>query len=227
LFKNGAYQDIQGKYDLIVSFGVIEHVTSPTDFLQTLKQALQPDGMILLGQPIQNSQSYDVFFIDHLHHFFLSHLDAYFVKTGFKEVERSVGYNPMTNFSIHLLTPVSEAVSLPGYDPIEWRLASFIEEFQALNHFLQEHSGKTIYAYGASECLKLYEANTKLQDYITGIVDDFQPAALKLNDLEQIHPLETVFVLTMNPAYQDKVFRQIKDKFPSALIYSVQRKCVL
>lgn len=225
--KNGTYQDIEGQFDLIISFGVIEHVPSPTDFLKTLRKFLNPEGLLLIGQPIQDNQSYDIFFIDHLHHFFLPHLSAYFAKTGFHELAQHVGHGPMTNFSLHLLQAASPQEKSVESQPSHWNLSGFYEEFQALDQFLAEQVGKNIYAYGASECLKLYEANTGLQSYIKGVLDDFQPTALKLGDLEKDQSEEVCFILTMNTAYQEKVSHQIKERFPTSLIYSVQRKSVL
>jgi SAM-dependent methyltransferase len=227
----GSYHDVSGTYDLIVSFGVIEHVVSPTDFLRTLRRALKPGGRLVLGQPIQDAVSYDVFFADHLHHFFLRHLSAYFEKTGWVEQHRLVGYGPMPNFSLHLLAAGQEPTKWQFGNPLagpRFELADFKAQFAALDTYLAERQPLgPIYAYGASECLKLFEANTRLTEVVSGVIDDFQPGALKLDQLTAPATGSLTFVLTMNPLYQEKVAEQLRQRFPEAPIYSVQRRCLV
>lgn len=221
----GGYESIQKKYDLILSFGVIEHVHSPLDFLQILRAHLNPGGLLLIGQPIQDTPSYDVFFVDHIHHFFLYHLEWYFQKVGLQEVQRSVGFGPIINFSLHLLKSAQPLMLRNVSNRNSWNLAEFKEQFKALSIFLQRHQSKPMYAYGASECLALFETNTEIREYVTGVVDDFATECLRI---EQIPPNDEIcFILTLNPAYQEKVVQEIRNRFNKPLIYSVQRRGLL
>jgi SAM-dependent methyltransferase len=92
----------EGIYDLIYSVAVVEHVPSPTQFLTDLRRRLRPGGLLYLCQPTQDVCSYDVFFVDHLHHFGTEHLRAYARKCGFRELGFVVGHELMPNFSLHL-----------------------------------------------------------------------------------------------------------------------------
>jgi 2-polyprenyl-3-methyl-5-hydroxy-6-metoxy-1,4-benzoquinol methylase len=228
--RQGAYWDIEGQYDLIVSFGVIEHVSSPSDFLNTLKHALTPNGVLLIGQPFQDVQSYDVFFVDHLHHFFLQHLEQYFYQNGLREISRSVGHGHITNFSLHLLIQNDGRDTQPAFadtekKPVNWYFGDLMLEFQSLTTFLEENRQSVIYAYGAGERLKLYEANTSLAEYVTGCIDDYAPESLNLTDVP-IDP-EPCFILTLHESYQIKVLRQIRQQFANATVYSVQLRDIL
>ena len=67
-----------------------------------LRKRLRPGGLLYLCQPTQDVPSYDVFFVDHLHHFGTDHLRAYAGRCGFRELGFVVGHGWMPNFSLHL-----------------------------------------------------------------------------------------------------------------------------
>ncbi len=46
-----------GKFDIVTSMEVIEHVNDPMDFIVTLKQHLHDDGILLLSTPNRTTQS--------------------------------------------------------------------------------------------------------------------------------------------------------------------------
>jgi SAM-dependent methyltransferase len=92
-----------GELDLVVAIAVLEHVPSPTEFLTELRRLLRPGGHLVLIQPTQAVPSYDIFFVDHLHHFGPPHLEAYARKTAFVPLHSAVGFRFMPNFSGHLL----------------------------------------------------------------------------------------------------------------------------
>lgn len=91
-----------GEYDLIYAVAVIEHVASPSRFLRDIRARLGPGGLLYLCQPVQDVPSYDVLFIDHLHHFGVAHLRQYAAKCGFRELGFVVGHELMPNFAVHL-----------------------------------------------------------------------------------------------------------------------------
>lgn len=98
----GDTSEIPGaQFDLIVSIAVIEHVPSPTLFIAEMRRLLAPRGFAVLIQPTQDVPSYDVFFVDHLHHFATAHLRGYAEKCGFRERHSGVGFRFMPNFSGH------------------------------------------------------------------------------------------------------------------------------
>lgn len=99
----GGTSEIIGKYDMILSFGVLEHVYSPKKFINEISTHLKPGGIMFLIQPMQDVPSYDIFFIDHLHHFSTRHLKMYAESANLDEVvcEKSPWFSK--NFSGHIL----------------------------------------------------------------------------------------------------------------------------
>ena len=89
-------------YDLVIALAVLEHVPSPTDFLTHLHRVLKPGGHLVLVQPTQDVESYDVLFVDHLHHFGTRHLAAYGERCVFVERLSQIAYECMPNFSLHV-----------------------------------------------------------------------------------------------------------------------------
>jgi len=59
----GTSSMIDGKYDAIIAFGVLEHVSSPTSFLRDLSKCLSDAGEVIVGQPMQDVPSYDLFLL--------------------------------------------------------------------------------------------------------------------------------------------------------------------
>ena len=106
----------RASFDLVYAVAVLEHVPSPASFIADLKRVLRPGGHLVLVQPTQDVQSYDLFFIDHLHHFGTVHLAAYAGKCGFAQRLVRVGYECMPNFSLHVwsATDAAPAWQWPG-----------------------------------------------------------------------------------------------------------------
>ena len=102
LAVHDSWSQVGTAYDLAYSVAVVEHVASPTAFLGDIATRLRPEAKLLLSQPIQDVPSYDVFFVDHLHHFGSAHLRAYARKCGFEEERVTIGHPLMPNFSLHL-----------------------------------------------------------------------------------------------------------------------------
>lgn len=104
-------------FDIVYAIAVLEHVPSPTRFLAEIRRRLAPGGWLYLCQPTQDVQSYDVFFVDHLHHFSSDHLRAYARKCGFRERGHVVGHEWMPNFSLHLWQATETAADACWYGP--------------------------------------------------------------------------------------------------------------
>ena len=100
--RQGGLETLSGeKYDIIIAFGVLEHVSNPRMFLAQVRELLAEEGEAILGQPMQDVPSYDVFFVDHLHHFTTDHVRSLGENVGFTQTGLRAG-NPLSrNFSLH------------------------------------------------------------------------------------------------------------------------------
>jgi 2-polyprenyl-3-methyl-5-hydroxy-6-metoxy-1,4-benzoquinol methylase len=118
--RQGGLETLAGEeYDVVIAFGVLEHVPNPQIFLAQVRALLSDEGEAIVGQPMQNVPSYDIFFVDHLHHFTTDHVRFLAEKTGFAEIGHLAGHPSIQNFSLHHLRkskrrPVSDATTLPS-----------------------------------------------------------------------------------------------------------------
>ena len=116
--RQGGLESLAGEqYDIIIAFGVLEHVPNPKTFLAQVRDLLSDGGEAIVGQPMQNVPSYDIFFVDHLHHFTTDHVRFLAEKVGFAEIGLSAGHPSIQNFSLHHLRKskhVPDATALPS-----------------------------------------------------------------------------------------------------------------
>lgn len=212
-----------GPYDGVYSVAVLEHVASPTEFLEEIRSRLADGGWFCLIQPTAEVPSYEVLFVDHLTHFGARHLRAYARKTGFREVAAVVGHPWMPNFSLHVWkADVDRANFTWEIPPARTRCRRAAEQVAAdiaeLDRLLAElhASGRRVALFGTNEVYWLARAYSSLEDW---------PVAYALNDapehqdparigLEVIKPEEAVaagiddVVLMMNTVY----YAQTRDR---------------
>ncbi|MGP0021553.1 MAG: class I SAM-dependent methyltransferase [Candidatus Sulfotelmatobacter sp.] len=116
--RQGGLEILAGEeYDIIIAFGVLEHVPNPQGFLAQVRELLSDEGEAIVGQPMQDVPSYDIFFVDHLHHFTTDHVRFLAEKVGFAEIGLLAGHPSIQNFSLHHLRKsrhVSDPTPLPS-----------------------------------------------------------------------------------------------------------------
>jgi 2-polyprenyl-3-methyl-5-hydroxy-6-metoxy-1,4-benzoquinol methylase len=160
------------EYDLVYAVAVVEHVASPTEFLRRIRGVLRPGGWLLLSQPVQDVPSYDVLFVDHLHHFGSAHLRAYARKCGFDEAAAAVGHPLMPNFSAHAWrasgrgdgfawrgapAPLAAAAAARGVLADLARLDARLESLRA--------AGRRVAVFGLGEVYWLARAYSSLEEF--------------------------------------------------------------
>jgi 2-polyprenyl-3-methyl-5-hydroxy-6-metoxy-1,4-benzoquinol methylase len=159
-------------YDIIYTVAVLEHVTSPTRFLQAIQQRLRPGGWLFLCQPTQDTPSYDLFFSDHIYHFGSEHLRQYARKTGFREQGMVVGHELMPNFSLHLWQKADPApdwawLGAPGYTTCCATAAQVLADMARLDMTLSMlgAQGRPVAVFGLNEVYWLTKAYSSLGDF--------------------------------------------------------------
>ncbi len=164
--SQGDYETVTGSYDLIIAFAVIEHVPSPRNFLQHLLDKLTPDGVLLTLQPCQDHCSYDIFFVDHLHHFFSDHFQAYAGICNATEVYRDSDNPLIPNFSLHVLRPGSCAAPdhRPAQRHIHETIAAWQRIFDTVDKWLAPISDNIIRVWGIGQTFTFLQAYTALRD---------------------------------------------------------------
>jgi SAM-dependent methyltransferase len=175
--RKGGYKDVTGRYDLIFSFAVIEHVPSPSDFLSVLKSHLSPTGTLLVAQPCQDNGSNDIFFSDHLWHFFSHHLTRLGEQQGLYEELSLIGSKNIPNFSLHIFHNKRKARKTK-YPPapkvkVHETLAEWERRFQGINKWLEVDEEKNLVVWGLGQTFTLFRAYTMLRNQkITAAFED-------------------------------------------------------
>jgi SAM-dependent methyltransferase len=164
--------------DVVIAIAVLEHVPSPTDFLRAIRRVLAPGGYAVLIQPTQDVPSYDVLFIDHLHHFGMSHVRGLARKCGFDTVGDQVGFRLMPNFSAHLLCAAdaqawdassSRTCAAKTVARVTEDLARFAQEFRRV-----KAAGRRVGVFGLHEAFAVVRAYSGIEaaDITVGLADD-------------------------------------------------------
>ena len=207
--RNVSYEDIsdEEKYDLILSTCVIEHTIDPNDFLKKKWNIAKENSIIIIGAPIQDSDSFDVYFLDHLHHFTTNQFIHLCRKNGF-EVERfEVGYKCITTIGYFILRKGKFTSDVLTYEKNRNFYTSHNWIFN-LNTFLENNKGKNIVAFGYGETSFFYQTYTNLNSYVNHFIDDVK--AKSKEDVSSVEDAissgilnDSFLVLLANPHYHD------------------------
>ena len=211
------------QFDIIYSIAVLEHVPSPTEFLRDIHAHLRLGGWLFLCQPTQDVSSYDVFFVDHLHHFGTEHLSHYARKCGFREQGFCVGQTWMPNFSLHLWQATNvqsdfQWYGAPGYTTCAETVGATLEDIARLDRTLHDLRQSQVAVFGLNEVYWLARAYTSLGDFpvVCGLDDTpDKPEYLRLG-FPVVRPEECTLygvrdvILTMNKVYYAQVEQRMQ-----------------
>jgi len=89
------YNTLDGNYDLVTSFEVLEHLFNPLFHLQQVKKILSKDGKLVLSTPLSKPRF--LWSKEHFHEMSLASIEALFDVAGFKVVRKDF-------FRVHPLT---------------------------------------------------------------------------------------------------------------------------
>jgi hypothetical protein len=226
VIHQGILEDLDSQpYDIIYAIAVIEHVSSPTNFLKSIRQRLKVGGWLLLCQPTQDVASYDIFFRDHLYHFGTAHLRQYARKCGFREVECAIGHEWMPNFSLHLWQADEEVNDFDWVGPQEyttclpaaWQITTDMSDLdQTLTRLITDQ--RRVAVFGLNEVYWLARAYSSLNDFPLVCGLDDQPGKPEFVRLEfpVLVPEDCLslgiqdVILTMNKVYYDQAYQRLK-----------------
>lgn len=213
-------------YDLVYAVGVIEHVPSPKAFLDDLWTRLRPGGQLILCQPTQDTPSYDVFFVDHLHHFGTAHLRGYAHQCGFDELTASVGHPLMPNFSTHVWRKTSRPAQYdwtgePASTTCQSTISRVSSDLARLDASLSElrTAGRKVAVFGLNEVYWLARAYSELGscEIVCGLDDRPDNPAHRQLEFPVVVPEESVrlgvdhVLLLMNKIYYERASARMRD----------------
>jgi 2-polyprenyl-3-methyl-5-hydroxy-6-metoxy-1,4-benzoquinol methylase len=210
--------NITDQYDTIIAFGVLEHVPSPTAFLQDLRNSLHENGDLIIGQPMQDVPSYDLFFVDHLHHFTTNQVRTLAQIAGLEQIALIAGCALAPNFSLHRLKKIPTTKQSVQFEisPSLGAVKQYLDAFGRVNDFLHEHP--RIAVFGTGEVFTLLYAYTDLaKTEITCGLDDNKDRQLNhawpfpIISPEQARKYSVSEVLlSINPRYNEMVTSRLR-----------------
>lgn len=213
----GGTEAITKTYPLIYNFGVFEHVPSPKTFIRELAERVEEGGFVLIGQPIQDVEGYDIFFSDHLHHFHSAHIPLFAAEAGLVQlIDFRSGFIP--NFAMHLLQKQKQQTPLPvQFIPtpaVDATLEHWKKAFEKVKQLPKE--GKQYAFFGVGEVATLLFAHGGLGDLpLLLALDDFPERHngvawnLPVKRLDMLTETEKqqidAVIVTLRSAYQETV----------------------
>ena len=205
--RNIGYEEIanEEKYDFILSTCVIEHTIDPNDFLQKKGHIAHEDSTIIIGVPIQDTESFDVYFLDHLHHFTTEQFIYLCQKNGFTVENYEVGYKCMTTLGYFVLSKKATPLNTISYQKNKnFEISN--TWITNLNGFLEKNNSKKILAFGYGETSFFYQSYTKINSVLHCYIDDVKAKTeenvISAQEAVDLKVLENGFlILLANPHY--------------------------
>jgi 2-polyprenyl-3-methyl-5-hydroxy-6-metoxy-1,4-benzoquinol methylase len=210
------------KSDLIISYAVIEHTSSPKKFLKSLVKLMNDDGILILGQPNQDKIYYDIFFHDHLFHFSSKHIQDYGRLLNLIQIKKSKSKWPIETFSLHCFKKSKNKIK-PNYcfqkTCVKNSITYYEKTFKKINNFLKETNvKKNLAVFGLGETFSLFNAYTNLdrnkikfgiEDFPTN-KENFPFKIINTKDIEH-YPIENI-LFCVNPKYYAILLKKIPKK---------------
>lgn len=202
--------DSAERYDAVLSYCVIEHVESPTAFLEKCHDILNTDGLMILALPIQDRFNYDLLFADHLHHFHDANMQTLLHNLGFKVENFQLGKGSYTNIALYICRKTES-----GSERRDFRYIHN-ENIQHVNTVLErmEQVADTLcdtplYAFGFGEIAHTVVPYTGLDKCIDAYVDDYAKSDRVIGSKRSKELFETRktnrLVLLVNPAHTQRI----------------------
>jgi 2-polyprenyl-3-methyl-5-hydroxy-6-metoxy-1,4-benzoquinol methylase len=160
----GEYTKLTGEWDLIYAVAVLEHVPRPDHFIAHLRSCLSPGGVLILTQPSQDNGSNDIFYFDHLHHFFADHVAALAAQAGMRELIRVTSHCITPEFSLQIFGS-SHKAKIANLNPSDYSVRSTVDTWNRIflrtNSWLEQNP-EPIVVWGLGMTFTLLQAYTKL-----------------------------------------------------------------
>ena len=204
------------KADLVISYTVIEHTTSPKYFLQLLSRMLNQHGLMIIGTPHQDNIFYDIFFIDHLFHFSIKHLQDLARFANLKLIKKTSGSWPIN--SIALCSFKLSDRKLPTLvsfrkTKVSKSIKYYQKIFKKIDRFLSSKN-KKLALFGLGEVFCLFSAYTNLsKQKISIALEDFPTKKFNFpvipsKNIDQTNYDQIMFCV--NPNYYSVILKRLR-----------------
>ncbi|MCB9554682.1 MAG: class I SAM-dependent methyltransferase [Deltaproteobacteria bacterium] len=223
--------------ETIFSVNVLEHIEDIDGFLATIRRSLaasdaEPSAQrLVLCLPIQNYYGYDLFFLEHVWHFTVDHVQQLLGRRGFKVLHCEHQHPINHGIGLFVCQPLDDSVdngaSVDGdYPWIRNNRDRWHRVFAEVNTWLEtQPADAKIAVFGGGEVFALFRAFTRLGERRVVACIDEDPAKVDqtiesdghniiVGNIEWLrkNPVDAL-LLTLNPKYHGMV----KDKLASVV----------
>ena len=214
--RRGSYIETTGKFDLIYSFAVIEHVSSPRHFLHLLGSSLSPHGLLVVALPRLESGSRDLLFYDHLHHLHSTHVARLGELVGLIDRRASTGHGALGDFGLHVFERAAGTIARPTLTtvapPADVRqtISAWTHRCHMIDKWLTSVGTRRLMVWGLGEGFGLLSTYSTLGSHVIDVgIDDnpdrfsgaqFPFPVCRLEDVPPRHGEDAVVLLTFTPA---------------------------
>jgi SAM-dependent methyltransferase len=199
--------DNNEKYDVLLSYCVIEHIANPKDFLKKSYNILSDKGLICIALPIQDKFNYDMFFADHLHHFNHKTFVTLLKNNGFEIVNYTLGKESYFNIGMYICKK-RDTFILKDFTYIKNN--NLENTLMIIKNIEISFSNNKLYAFGYGEITKTILPYFNLDNLIYKYIDDTIIHNKVITSMEMKKILsqskeEITILLLINPIYMAKI----------------------
>lgn len=224
--RNIGYKEINDneKYDLVLSYCVIEHVEDPSSFIQKKKQILNEEGIMCVALPIQDRFNYDLVFADHIHHFQDKNFKALLNNNGFEVINFELGRGSYFNIGMYVCQK-KEYIDNEDFSFIKNKNIYNVKKiFENIDKVINQSKDRNMFAFGYGEIAKTILPYTDLDNLIYYYIDDYANhskviTSEKSKELFKERKEVTIFLL-VNPVHSEKI-KQIYSEFTNIKFISI------
>jgi SAM-dependent methyltransferase len=202
--------------DLILAFGVLEHVEDISGFLSALSNRVGPRGHLVLGLPLQEHGGYDIFFAEHVWHFTADHVEALLARNGLRVTRRAVNDPVYQGFGLFIAKPdpeIEAPMEIARHTDALSNRDHWVGVFRRVEEQLDTLRGGRLAVFGAGEVLALLLTFTTLAT--ERILYSLDQDAAKMGTRRHGIPVRPMEALTTDPV--DAVLLTVNERYHDAL----------
>ncbi|MGT2434951.1 class I SAM-dependent methyltransferase [Bradyrhizobium betae] len=212
-----------GPFDLIIAVNVIEHTTSPSAFLRSLRDHLAPNGRIVIICPDGHSPNVELMFFDHLYSLTRDGLRICGRGAALVAERQMPAPSNIGDFQISIFVQTDDRAPPLVHDTDPTRLHSerqtYLEHWRMLDQFLldQSRSAADLLAFGAGQTAALLRTYAPgIWTRITSLVLDDPAEAWNLGRpvasyRDAVQNSGKSILIAATPYVQQAIARRLKD----------------
>ena len=225
---------VQGRFDLVISFAVLEHVENPQAFLSLIKSNLKPSGKVIIGVPDESPYiihgDVSTLFHEHWSFFDAQTLASTVRLAGYNEVQiEQSGYGGSLYCAMQSVQESTDPQAEVTADSVK-RAQNYIREAQSNCQKFSDYcerifeQNKTLGIYVPSRVVNVLAiANVPLKnirffDDNSALCGTFYPGMnISVESRQQLIAAPTDYVLVMSRTFGDKLAQGLREALPESI----------